>query len=194
MFIYKKEEALSSQLCNDFIEAFESSSDKQPGVLYGPKGFSSDSGKKSTDLTFNPSYLEHDIWGPLLKQLIPVIEKGKYDYIQRYFTALNVVDKFEIHSHFNMQRYLPNEGFSKFHCERGGIKHLDRILVWMIYLNSVTDRGETEFYFQHHFEEPKQGKLLIWPADWMYLHRGIPSPSQTKYVLTGWFNHILIKK
>ena len=65
----------------------------------------------------------------------------------------------------------------------------DRVLVWMIYLNDVTDRGETEFYFQHHFERPEEGKLVIWPADWTYTHRGIASPTQTKYILTGWFTH-----
>lgn len=194
MFIYRKEGALSPQLCNDLIGAFETSSEKQPGVLHGPEGYSSNGGKKSTDITFNPSYLEHDVWGPLLKQLIPIVEKGQNDYIQRYLTALSVVDRFEIYSHFNMQRYLPNEGFSKFHCERAGIKHSNRILVWMVYLNDVVDGGETEFYFQHHFEEPKQGKLLIWPADWMYLHRGIPSPTQVKYVLTGWFTHTPVEE
>lgn len=194
MFIYRKEGALSPQLCNDFIGAFESSNEKQSGVLYGPDGVSSSSGKKSTDITFNPSYLEHDVWGPLLSQLIPIIEKGQSNYIQRYFTALNVVDKFEINSYFNMQRYLPNEGFSTFHCERASIKYSNRILVWMVYLNDVTDGGETEFYFQHHFEPAQQGKLMIWPADWMYLHRGVTSPTQVKYVLTGWFTHTEIQE
>jgi hypothetical protein len=56
----------------------------------------------------------------------------------------------------------------------------------MVYLNTVTDRGETEFLYQHHFEEAKQGTLLIWPSDWTHTHRGISSPTQTKYVLTGW--------
>jgi hypothetical protein len=190
MFIYKKENVLSPELCHTFIKTFEASNEKSPGVLDGPDGKSSSEGKKSTDITFNPSYLEHNDWGPLLKQLIPVIEKGQNDYIQRYFTALSVVDQFRIYSYFNMQRYLPNEGFSSFHCERGGFNYLDRILVWMIYLNDVTDGGETEFYYQHHFEPAQQGKLIIWPSDWMFLHRGIPSPTQTKYILTGWFTHI----
>ena len=41
MFIYRKEGALSSELCNSFIETFEASDDKYPGVLYGPEGHSS---------------------------------------------------------------------------------------------------------------------------------------------------------
>jgi hypothetical protein len=58
----------------------------------------------------------------------------------------------------------------------------------MIYLNTITDKGETEFYYQHHSEPAVACKLIILPSDWTYLHRGVVSPSQTKYILTGWFN------
>lgn len=194
MFIYRKEGALSPELCQSFIDTFEASDEKQPGVLYGPDGHSSTAGKKSTDITFHPGYLEHDTWGPLLKQLVPIVERGQSDYVTRFVTAMQKMDAFRIDSHFNMQRYLPEEGFSGYHCERAGLKHANRILVWMVYLNDVTEGGETEFYFQHHFEEPKQGKLMIWPSDWTYLHRGIPSLTQTKYILTGWFVHYPIDK
>jgi len=189
MFIYRKEGALSPELCNSFIESFEASDEKKPGVLYGPEGQSSTSGKKSPDLTFHPGYLEDKTWGPLLNQLVPIIENAQSFYVSRYFDAFQKLDPFRIDSHFNMQRYLPNEGFSGWHCERAGLKHSNRILVWMVYLNDVTDGGETEFFYQKHWEEPKQGKLLIWPSDWPYLHKGVSSPTQTKYVLTGWFVH-----
>ena len=189
MFIYRKEGALSPQLCKSFIDTFEASDEKRPGVLYGPEGHTSTSGKKSTDITFHPGYLENDTWGAMLKELIPVIEKGQESYITRHSTAMQKMDSFRIAPHFNMQRYLPGEGFHGYHCERAGNKHSDRILVWMMYLNDVTEGGETEFFYQHHFEEPNQGKLLIWPSDWTHLHRGVPSLTQTKYILTGWFIH-----
>jgi prolyl 4-hydroxylase len=189
MFIYRKEGALSPELCNSFIETFEASDEKKPGVLYGPEGESSNSGKKSTDLTFHPGYLQDNTWGHLLNQLIPIVEKGQYDYANRHSTAMQKMDGYRIDSHFNMQRYLPEEGFSSYHCERAGLKHSNRVLVWMVYLNDVTEGGETEFFYQHHFEEPKQGKLVIWPSDWTHLHRGVISPTQTKYILTGWFVH-----
>ena len=92
MFIYRKEGALSSELSNSFIETFEASDEKKPGVLYGPEGHSSEGGKKSTDLTFHPGYLENDTWGPLLSKLIPIVEKGKEDYIIRNLTAMRIID------------------------------------------------------------------------------------------------------
>lgn len=190
MFIYRRENALSSELCKRFIDEFERSEEKRPGVLYGPDGTSSTDEKKSTDITFNPSYLQHPEWGPLLEQLILVLEKGQSDYIDRHSLAFSKLDPFQISTLFNLQRYEPQEGFYGWHCERASLEYTDRVLVWMIYLNTVKDRGETEFYYQHHFEPAVEGKLVIWPTDWTHLHRGVPSLTETKYVLTGWFTHI----
>jgi hypothetical protein len=190
MFLYSKEQALSPDLCKAFIKNFEESDEKAPGVLDSPNGYSSNSFKVSTDMTFHPGYLKNNTWGPLLSELIPIVEKGQQDYISRYYQAFSTLANFQLSSHFNIQRYNPGEGFSGWHCERAGKGYLNRILVWMIYLNTVTDRGETEFFYQHHFERPVEGKLIMWPSDWTYLHRGVVSETQTKYILTGWFTHI----
>ena len=188
MFIYRKKHALSNELCLKFIDNFELSNEKQPGVLYGPDGSTSDSSKKSTDISFHPGYLNSPVWGGLLHNLIDVINKGKVDYYYRFQTAMENLDAFDISPVFNMQRYTPGEGFYGWHCERAGLKHSNRVLVWMIYLNDVIDRGETQFLYQNHFENAEAGKLVIWPSDWTYTHRGVPSPTQTKYILTGWVN------
>lgn len=190
MFIYRRENAISSELCKAFINTFEASDEKRPGVLYGPDGSSSSGDKKSTDITFNPSYLQHQTWGPLLDQLIFTLQKGHSDYLDRHLLAFSKLDPLEISALFNMQRYEPGEGFYGWHCERASLPYTNRVLVWMIYLNTVSNRGETEFYYQHHFESAVEGKLVIWPSDWTHLHRGVPSPTETKYVLTGWFTHI----
>jgi hypothetical protein len=189
MFIYRKQNALSKEICSQFIAKFEASDQKQPGVLYGPDGSSSDSFKKSTDISFHPGYLTSPIWGEPLTKLVEILTTGKRDYYYRYQTAMEKLDAFDISPVFNMQKYNPGEGFFGWHCERASIKYMNRVLVWMIYLNDVTDRGETEFLYQHHFEEAEAGKLIIWPSDWTYTHRGVPSTTQTKYILTGWFNH-----
>lgn len=188
-FIYTKKNALSANICHQLIKNFETSDLKKPGVLYGPNGISSDSDKKSTDITFDPSFLKKEPWAMFLDEVIITIQNGVLDYLNRHSTAMTKMDSIDLYTYFNMQRYEPNEGFYGWHCERAGNKHSDRLLVWMIYLNTLTDRGETEFFYQQHFEEPERGKLVIWPSDWTHLHRGVPSPTQTKYILTGWFTH-----
>lgn len=52
MFIYRKEGALSPELCNSFIESFEASDEKRPGVLYGPEGHDSTAGKNQQTYRF----------------------------------------------------------------------------------------------------------------------------------------------
>jgi hypothetical protein len=188
-FIYAKKNAISINTCYNLIKAFEESDLKQAGVLYGPNGISSDSDKKSTDITFDPSFLKKEPWAMLLEEVISSVQNGALDYLNRHSTAMTKMDAIDLYTYFNIQKYEPNEGFFGWHCERAGNKHSDRLLVWMIYLNTVTDRGETEFFYQQHFEEPERGKLVIWPSDWTHLHRGVPSPTQTKYILTGWFTH-----
>jgi len=92
----------------------------------------------------------------------------------------------------HIQYYAPNDGFYVWHTERTGTAPYEqnRHLVYMIYLNDVTDAGGTEFYHQDLIVQPVKGKSLIWPADWTHTHRGIPSPTQEKYILTGWFDFL----
>ena len=33
-----------------------------------------------------------------------------------------------------------------------------------------------------------KGKTVIWPTDFTHTHRGIVSPTEHKYIATGWFN------
>jgi hypothetical protein len=60
----------------------------------------------------------------------------------------------------------------------------------MTYLNDVHDAGGTEFFHQKLTVLPRKGLTLIWPADWTHTHRGIVSPTEEKYVITGWFDFV----
>lgn len=86
----------------------------------------------------------------------------------------------------------PNGGFHKFHFERNSIKPpvIYRHLVFMTYLNTVNDGGETEFFYQKLKIKPVKGLTLIWPAEWTHTHRGNPSPKEHKYIITGWISHV----
>ena len=65
-----------------------------------------------------------------------------------------------------------------------------RHLVFMTYLNDVDDEGHTEFYHQKLKVKPRKNLTLIWPTDWTFTHRGIASPTQEKYITTGWLNYL----
>lgn len=111
-------------------------------------------------------------------------------YIKKY-NFCNSYAPWEIKQNINIQQYLPGMGFYGWHCERAQGSGLSsaRHLVFMTYLNDVSDGGETEWYYQSLKVKPKKGLTLIWPVDWTFTHRGIPSNTQTKYIATGWFHY-----
>ena len=94
----------------------------------------------------------------------------------------------------NIQKYLKNGGFKKFHSEKFGSSiALKRHLVFMTYLNDVEDGG-TSFKYQGIDIPAKKGLTLIWPAYWTHTHKGIISKTKEKYIVTGWLNFINHRK
>lgn len=183
-FIFSKNNVLSPELCEQFISQFEDSielhirQEDSNGIL-----------KNSTDIVFRQEYYQLPQWNGLLNQMLSSLNIGLTDYINQ-FQVLNHINQFQLTT-FNMQRYYPGEGFYGWHCERDGREeYINRMLVWMIYLNNVEDGG-TEFLYQNHRVEAEQGKLLIWPAEWTHTHRGVISNNETKYILTGWYGYTL---
>ena len=195
-FIYRKENALSFDFCRSLIELFEIDKERQHRGVIRKKGEiqSADDQKISTDITFIPNDLQDKRWGKPLHRIINTVEEARQNWITQYYMGLDNVDPFEINFTFNMQRFLPGEGYHAFHCERASWETRDRVGVWMIYLNDVHDRGWTEFFYQQHYEIPKAGKIVCWPSDFTHTHRGIISPTEVKYILTGWFTFINPKR
>ena len=112
-------------------------------------------------------------------------------YINKWPWSSKQQSAWNINTGFNIQRYLPGQGFKIWHCERSGPVDtcVFRHLVFMTYLNDVTDGGETEWYHQQISIKPQKGLTVIWPVDWTFIHRGVPSSTQTKYIVTGWYSY-----
>jgi len=116
------------------------------------------------------------------------LQKCVNEYIKKY-PWCNEYYPWGIKEKVNIQYYPPGGGFYEWHTERpNNIEPISRRhLVFMTYLNDVTDGGETEFYHQKLKIKPEKGLTLIWPTDWTFTHRGITSITQEKYIITGWF-------
>ena len=127
-------------------------------------------------------------------QTTKIISKSLRKYVNVYtnqYPELNEkVRSWSTFDYYNVQRYKPQEGYFKAHCEAVDIKSSSRILVWMFYLNSV-ENGGTLFPQYEIGIRAIQGRLVIWPAYWTHLHKGQISQSQTKYITTGWYNLII---
>ena len=138
--------------------------------------------KASTDV-----FIHGGNQNPMIHMYMQEVMNIVTKYVEKY-NLTNMVD-LALKETWNIQHYKPNEGFFGWHCERTFYTSHQRALVFMTYLNDVTDGGETEFYWQKVKTKPIKGKTVIWPTDFTHLHRGIPSPTQHKYIATGWMNY-----
>jgi hypothetical protein len=174
-------------LCDKIIDYFKSSPNKVKGICYddSKKEYRIDINiKNSLDLTLTP---DSTLYNSYLNELQKVIDQ----YVNK-FAYCSTITSWGLLEPINIQYYEPGGGYYDWHCERsnGCYPASIRHLVFMTYLNDVNDAGETEFFHQGIKIKPKRGLTVIWPADWTYTHRGIPSISEEKYIVTGWFSFL----
>ena len=168
-------------ICNTLIKYFDESPDKHQGGFHKETGgYIDKSIKDSVDLNLPPTEL-------LSQQYAAQLQQVTNEYIKVYDRA-NCTGSWCIEA-MNIQKYDPGGAYFGWHTERVSIAtpSVFRHLVFMTYLNDVTDEGETEFLYQEVKVKPKKGLTLIWPSDWTHTHRGIASTTQSKYIVTGWY-------
>lgn len=89
-----------------------------------------------------------------------------------------------------MQQTSPGQGYHVWHGEQGAGMDSARVLVYMLYLNTLEteEGGETEFLYQRLRLRPEENTMIIWPAAFTHTHRGnVVLGDKTKYIITGWF-------
>ena len=179
-FVSIYDNALSEEECAIIIDDFEKHPDKAPGQCdykVAPHI------KKSTDITYDVTEDNNTsiIIGTRLEEYI---EK----YIEDYPDINFMLKSWSCVKGFNIQKYKPNEGFYRDHCENFDKDSSRRVLVWMFYLNTVPDGG-TIFPTLDIKIKSSIGRLVIWPAYWTHVHRGEISKSHIKYIATGWHSY-----
>ena len=110
-------------------------------------------------------------------------------YVEKHHQLKRTDASWQVDNSYCLQKYDPNMGYFVSHAENQGYCHhsIRRMLVWMIYLNTVTDDGGTYFENYDKTINAVRGRCVIWPAFWTHFHNGIVSKTQTKYIATGWF-------
>lgn len=118
---------------------------------------------------------------------------GLQKCFDEYTGKFSVIKDSKIHgTAMKMQRTDPGGGYHIWHGEQGSKEHADRVLVYMLYLNSLDldDGGETEFLYQRLRIRPRENTMVVWPASFTHAHRGnTVLGSTSKYIITGWFNY-----
>ncbi len=185
MTIYTADTA-SAPICESFISLFE-----RYDFLHqsGRTAQGHDRTRKaSTDLGITPVFGHDAAWRKTLEDLYALLDTHLTEFRGQQ-PALDQLAPWVLDPIFNVQRYLPGEGYFAWHCESMSPESSGRVLAWMLYLNTLTDGGGTEFSQHDLVIQPVQGRLVFWPAGWTHMHRGIVSPTETKYIATGWYSY-----
>ena len=174
-------------LCDSILKMFDDAHDR--GLTFagqsGAMGQARPEIKASTDFWLN----DCDKLGPPEKYRWPEYQAELNGFIDLY------LDKYKFFEYGGMftsrhlpqiQWYKPGEGYHKWHIDGAQMNSCDRAMVYMTYLNDVTEGGGTMFYHQDVTTKAVKGKTLIFPAAYTHLHKGEISKTQHKYILTGW--------
>ena len=116
------------------------------------------------------------------------------DILERYKQDVKVHEKAlpekSVWEELRIKRYRAGIGNFLDHVDVGDSISARRFLVFFVYLNDVTEGGETEFPDLDLTISPECGKLLVFPSIWTFLHRGNIPISNDKYILGSYKHYV----
>src|SRR5690606_10982245 len=173
--------ASDTSICDELIQYHKDSPYKQEGLTTSSGGKVDKSQKDSTDVNL--------VRSDLARRYMELLTTTAQHYIDLY-SYCSKMAPWGVIEPVAIQHYQPGGGYKVWHFERDNSTEVvtRRHLVFMTYLNDVEDGGGTEFYYQKLTFKAEKGLTLIWPAEWNFTHRGVVSPTQEKYIITGWFS------
>lgn len=184
-FIYEIENALPKEICDKMIKRFQKDDRKGQSMTLG--GINRDI-RKSTILNFTGL----DDWKDIDDTIFKVFSEGlkEYnEYVSRY-TVPKITDSLFnnlVDEGYFIQEFRPGE-FYNWHMDDSSKMKAPRNFTLLLYLNTLEEDqgGCTEFWCGKKVR-PKQGKLLIFPSCWTYIHRGAPVKNGgVKHVCGTW--------
>jgi hypothetical protein len=183
-FIGTYDQVVSYEFCNDVISTFDYLHNVDGVSFCGDDQFDkSNTGR--FDWSLDLSVMSPKIGGYPDRYLNDVLFGCLKDYSHMYGAIKG--EPFYSAAQ-KVQKTPAGGGYHVWHYENESLELCTRALVWMVYLNDDFEGGETEFLYQQKRIDPKQGRLLIWPAAFTHTHRGGLVLKGSKYVITGWFH------
>lgn len=196
-YILEIHDILPKEVCESIIERYKKDSNKEHSKI-GFEGTVKKDVRKSMVLPVS----NNDEWRDVDNIIHDVISRSikKYvKYITEIYSNTGLVDikcidnqitdnfgKMEDEGYF-IQEYKQDD-FYNWHVDRCKGLKMDRVLSFVLYLNTLNENqgGCTEF-INGKKVRPVQGKIVVFPSDWQYYHRGAPVENGgIKYTIGTW--------
>lgn len=177
--------ALSPAFCRSVIERFEA----DPLKVVGKIGDGTPGGSVRPEIKSTMEIMltaERPDWGDVLAQATASLRAALPRYMAQWRAAFPVDIRTE---DFRIARYLPGELFNYHSDNIGG--SVTRVITAQWFLNDVAEGGATEFPWQNMAVPPREGRLMLAPVGWTYLHRGAPPVSGPKYIIITQLHQVL---
>ena len=184
------DDVIDADSCNLLIGKFESAEEDQYEVIR--------QAERDKAIAFTQINLaNHADWASVQNGMLEVFQ----DYILQYINDCNIQPKQWPQTYgyeaIRIKRYLDND-YDRFdpHVDVMNSETSKRFLAFFVYLNDVDEGGETQFVqFKKpgtHIPlkiKPQQGRLLMFPPQWMYYHAGLKPVSNSKYLIHSYCHY-----
>lgn len=179
-YIKVYDNVLDEILCNNIIHHFIDNEKKQYNGVVGKNAILNLSFKNCKELVFE---IKKD-----LDLLHNILHKYYLEYSNniKYIKSIYLVDE-----PWRIKKYVKNEGLFDWHVDAAPT-HKSRLFSVIFYLNDVSEGGETSIMIDGKIKniQPKRGSLLIFPSNFIYIHKGNIPISNDKYIISTFLNMI----
>lgn len=179
-YILEIENALDCDFCNQIINYIDTSSKAVDGKTLN--------GYKNSIQT--NSRICKDLYVPPKSKWFDIFSESYYNAIKQYFDRFSLIkndfiDEQVYNDYYLITKYQANVGNFKVHVDQQPQFCNPRMMVSIWYLNTVHIGGETNFPLLNDFKiSPIKGKLVIFPANWVFAHEGCVPINQDKYIVS----------
>ena len=188
--------AFSKEYCDKLIEHFdvvqETRGDGVGGILTRQKLEGALPMSKDSDVYFfetEPDITVLESNTGLLQEFNEIVFQC-YNKFKEKYGILESLGLHKMSYSVKIQKYKPSQGYHVWHCDAAKISSSRRMMVALLYLNTVDSGGETEFLYQNTRVPAVQGTLTLTPAGWTHPHRGNPPLKGNKYIMNTWLEYM----
>lgn len=172
---------VSNEECEHFIDWFWKNEDiHQEGMVYNPN-YPSTSVNLDKKIAIQAYPKRED---PISDLITKIIFSGYSEYSKNYPCPNDSLCA----SSYSIRIYKKGIGKFDLHSDQSSGQNVSRLFAMILYLNTVDEGGETEFPEIDYKCSPEQGKLLIFPCNYLFKHKGNIPISNDKYIITSFIN------
>tara|TARA_B100000035_G_scaffold210766_1_gene180392 strand:+ start:4767 stop:5336 length:570 start_codon:yes stop_codon:yes gene_type:complete len=145
---------------------------------------------KFTEYNISERYQAKD---PAWIQLQLDIQELFITYTERYIDEFQLGPDFPSRycfEQYRIKKYATSSDQFKDHVDVQDYNSARRFLVGFVYLNTPHSGGETRFPKLDLDIKPVTGRMLMFPANWMYRHSGQPATGGPKYLLGTYLQYL----